>query len=209
VNRGCTTAVGQRYAHLLAQAGRADYSEALGAAAYEDTDYQASLDLNEISQGRAVALPKLSPQRGNPDLVARGGDDGGITITGHGGDSDEQIIKLSLLRAVEGAKVTIKDLAPKYWPTKKELRALVSSTPVTIVNYFTMPSSKDLCRSYDGKTSARGLCGGFVLKGATGTPFLLVAREFAAAPQKIQQLMLEKIFMQMVTQVAEKKAGSR
>jgi hypothetical protein len=200
----------QKFWELVNQADNADaflLHEALGAAAYEDTDYQVSLDLNEIAQGRNVALPKLTAQKGRPELVARGGDDGGITITGHGGDSDEQIIKLSLLRAIEDANITIKDLDAKYWPSKEELRALVSATPVTIVNYFTLKPGPGLCRSYDGKTSARGLCGGFALKGATGTPFLLVAREFAAAKKNIQQLMLEKIYLQMVTQLAEEKAA--
>lgn len=196
----------------LSRAANADaflLHEALGGAAYEDTDYQVSLDLAEIAQGRAVALPRLRPQKGNPYLVARGGEDGGITIVGHGGDSDEQIIKLSLFRAIDGASISVQDLDPKLWPTKAELRALVSSTPVTIVNYFTLQGRESLCRSNDQKTSARGLCGGFTLKGATGTPFLLVAREFSAAPKKIQQLLIEKIFLQMVTQLAEKKAGSR
>jgi hypothetical protein len=183
--------------------------EALGAAAYEDTDYHVSLEINELAGGRLAKLPKLSPQKGKPELMARGGDEGGITITGHGGDSDEQIFKLSLLRAVETTRYSIPRLDKKFWPSRAELRALVHATPVTIVNYFTLNPDKNFCRSLDGKTSARGLCGGFLLKGTDGKPFLLITRELSASPRKIQELMLEKIFVEIFDQLAEEKAAAK
>jgi hypothetical protein len=175
--------------------------EALGAAGYADVNYQTSLDLIEAAKGGAVDIPTISTENEIPYQIA--GRDGTISVVGSGGDQNQQAIKASLYNAInQGIEFTGVD--PKYLPSKAEQRSLVRSLSISIApeGFFTDMS---LCRSDDGREESKYLCGGFILNGAEGKPFLIVTEAWATAPRAYQEKMLQKIYVQIVSELAREK----
>lgn len=174
--------------------------EALGALGYEDTDYQRSNLILELSKKDHVD----GDEEGEMRVAAE--ERGGATVVGRGGDSNAQFFKASLLLLTE-KKLEIAGADPRHIPTKAELRKIIEDTPISVAPASFFHSNRGVCDDPDTGAASRLTCGGFVLKGATGKPFLLITQEWAEFSDIDKRKLLVKIFRNIVAELVRAKQG--
>lgn len=174
--------------------------EALGALGYEDTDYARSNLIYELSKKDHVD----GDEDGRTRVAAE--DRGGATVVGRGGDSNAQFFKASLL-LIADKKLELSGVDPRFIPTREELRRVIEITPISIApaQFF---SGKNICTDPDTGRESPLTCGGFVLKGMDGKPFLIITQDWAQFAQTDKYKLLLKVFKDIVNElVLEKKRG--
>ncbi len=169
--------------------------ETLGALNYEDTDYQRSTLLFDFSSRDHVAGD--GDEQGETQVAAA--ERGGASVVGRGGDSNAQFFKASLLLLAD-KKLEITGTDPRFIPTRAELRKIIEETPVSIAPHSFFRNST-LCKDPDTGRPSPLTCGGFVLKGATGKPFLLITQDWAQFPGAAKHKLLLKIFKNIINEL--------
>jgi hypothetical protein len=173
--------------------------EALGALNYEDTDYQRSNLIYELSKKDHVD----GDEDGNTRVAAA--ERGGASVVGRGGDSNAQFFKASLLLLAD-KKLEVSGADARHIPTRAELRKIIEDTPVSIApaHFF---SGKNICDDPDTGTQSPLTCGGFVLKAQGGKPFLIITQDWAQFSEVDKRKLLVKIFRSIVTELVRDKQG--
>ncbi|MGZ3706134.1 MAG: hypothetical protein ACXWP1_09600, partial [Bdellovibrionota bacterium] len=169
---------------------------------YDDTDYAISNVLYSFSQtphhpGDGDEASSNVPARLPP------ADEGGASVVGRGGDDNQQTFKASLLKAAEKPpRVTGVD--PRYAPTEAELKKVITETPVTVAPREFFADGK-LCDDPQTGAVSEFYCGGFVLKGVGGKPFLLITQAWGEFPDAEKPKLLGKVFTNIVTELIKAK----
>ena len=173
--------------------------EALGALGYEDTDYQRSNLIYELSRKDHVD----GDEEGETQVAAA--ERGGATVVGRGGDSNAQFFKASLLLMAD-KKLEISGADPRHIPTRAELRRIIEDTPISIApaSFFV---GKNICEDPDTGAQSPLTCGGFALRGLQGKPFLIITEDWAKFPETGKHKLLLKIFRNIVTELVLAKKG--
>lgn len=173
--------------------------EALGALNYEDTDYQRSNLIHSLSQKDHVDGDE------DGEIRVAAAERGGASVVGRGGDSNVQFFKASLLLLTE-KKLEISGADPRHLPTKAELRKIIEDTPVSVApaSFF---AGKNICDDPDTGAQSPLTCGGFVLKGLEGKPFLIITQDWAKFSEVEKRKLLVKIFRSIVTELVRAKQG--
>lgn len=175
--------------------------EALGALGYEDTDYQRSTLLYDFSKTNHVAGD--GDEEGETQVAAA--ERGGASVVGRGGDSNAQFFKASLLLMAD-KKLEISGVEKRHIPTRAELRKLIEKTPVSIAppSFF---ADKKICDDPETDRQSPLTCGGFLLRGQQGKPFLIITEEWAQFSEADKLKLLLKIFRSMVSELVREKQG--
>lgn len=175
--------------------------EALGALGYEDTDYARSLLIHELSKKDHVD----GDENGRTRVAAE--ERGGATVVGRGGDSNAQFFKASLLLLAD-KKLELSGVEPRFVPSREELRRVIEITPISIAPAQFFPG-KNICTDPETGRENPLTCGGFVLKGAGGKPFLLITQDWAQFVETDKYKLLLKVFKDIVTALVLEKKRDR
>jgi hypothetical protein len=175
--------------------------EALGAMGVEDDDYQLSSAIISMSKKRGLDFGASDDKKRVRTA------DGGSSVVGRGGDSNEILLKASLLRLVE-KKLEVSGVDPRYVPTKTELRQAIKVAPLLILPRSVLARG-NLCDLGDGSRGSHLLaCGQYLLDdGTTGKPVIAVPREWFEYSEVDKHPLLVKIYRQIVTQLTLRKIG--
>jgi hypothetical protein len=140
----------------------------------------------------AIASGKKSVQ------VARA-EDGGASVIGRGGDPNQLIFKASLL-ALTDKKIAVAGVPASRIPSPENLRQVITETPVTIAPLAFLKSHEQ-CADMNGNPGSDAYCGGFVLQGLGGKPFLLINDQWGGQSETDKRKLLLKIFQQIVSEL--------